>query len=65
MEADEQAIVVWYICANGMGGIDWGAVPFACEYLGISDVEMLVERLLVIKAYKPPKDADANSETYD
>lgn len=39
--------------ANGMGGIDWQGLPVACAYRGVRDVEMLIHRLLLIKAYRP------------
>jgi hypothetical protein len=39
-----------------MGGIDWSGLPLVCDWLGVDDVDDLMYRLGVIKAYKPPKD---------
>lgn len=39
--------------ANGMGGIDWSGLPYVVEILGVSDVEMLVHRLMVMKTHRP------------
>ncbi len=36
-----------------MGGIDWAGMPFVVDLLGVSDVEHLVDALLVIKLHKP------------
>lgn len=44
----------WNLLANGMGGFDWQGLPIVCTMLGVRDVEMLIERLLVIKTHKPP-----------
>lgn len=41
---------------NGQGGIGWAGLDVVCEYLGIVDVEGLIDRLRVIGAYKPPKE---------
>ena len=41
--------------ANGMGGIDWSGLPLAVEMLGVSEVEALVHRLVIIKSHKPEK----------
>lgn len=48
---------VYAMLANGMGGLDWAGLPLACAYHGVSDVEGLMQRLLVIKLHSPPKDA--------
>lgn len=42
-----------------MGGADWSALPLACEMYDVSDVEGLIDRILVIKAHKPPPDDTA------
>lgn len=39
--------------ANGMGGMDWAGLPLACELFGVTDVEALLQRLLVIKTHNP------------
>lgn len=36
-----------------MGGIDWAGLPLVVEVLGISDVESLMDALLVIKLHRP------------
>ncbi|MCU0924418.1 MAG: hypothetical protein MUF16_29770 [Burkholderiaceae bacterium] len=40
--------------ANGMGGLDWGALPLAVAHFGIDDVAGLIHRLLTIKTHRPP-----------
>lgn len=47
------AFGVYAMLANGMGGLDWSGLPIAAAYFGASDVEALVERLMVIKLHKP------------
>lgn len=42
------------LAANGSGGYDWRGVEILAEVYGVQDVEMLIERLAVIKAYEPP-----------
>ncbi len=32
-----------------MRGIDWAALPVVCELLGITDIETLVEQLIIIR----------------
>jgi hypothetical protein len=44
-----------------MGGIDWSGLDVAAEMFGVDDLEMLVERLTVIKAHKPKDDRDGTS----
>jgi hypothetical protein len=39
------AVQAW----NLMGGLDWTALPIICEILGVEDVEMLVEQLIIIR----------------
>ena len=48
------AVRAWNMLANGMGGIDWSGLPLVCALLSVRDVELLVERLLVIKTHRPP-----------
>lgn len=40
---------------NGMGGLDWSALPLAIEFFDIVDVDDLVFRLMTIKAYRAPE----------
>lgn len=51
---DEMAAKVARLAANGMGGYDWRGVEFLAEAFGIQDIELLIERLGVIKAYESP-----------
>ncbi len=44
---------IWNACANGMGGIDWQAVPLFAEFYGFADLDTLTEQLLIIKMHKP------------
>lgn len=39
---------------NGHGP-DWAALPLACEWFGITDVQALIQRLLVIKQHSSKK----------
>lgn len=55
-EEDGIAIAVSNALQNGMGGFDWNGLPILVEYYGIDDVEGLIDRLLVIKNHRPPKD---------
>lgn len=48
-----QALRVAAMLANGMGGLDWSALPLACRVHAVRDVELLIERLQVIKAHRP------------
>lgn len=53
-EPTARAIRAWNLLANGMGGLDWTGLPYAVAHLGITDVPLLIEQLLVIKTHKPP-----------
>jgi hypothetical protein len=53
---DAEAIHVWNMLQNGMGGLDWSGLPVALEVVGVDDVEALIARLMVVKAHKPPKE---------
>lgn len=43
------------LLSNGAGGLDWAGLDVAVELYGVDDVEMLIERLLVIRDYEAPK----------
>lgn len=45
-------MVAFNLLANGMGGIDWAGLPLVCGWLGIADVEGLMQRLSVIKLHR-------------
>jgi hypothetical protein len=53
--ADSMAIAAYNHLSNGMGGIDWAGLPLVVELLGITDIEGLMERLIVIKMHRPPE----------
>jgi len=55
---DRAAISAWNLLHNGSGAIQWQGLDLVREYLGIDDVEGLMDRLRIISAYKPPKDGD-------
>lgn len=42
--------------ANGMGGVDWQALPLLCGWLGITDVQGLMQRLVVMRMYRKPNE---------
>lgn len=46
---------IYNALANGMGGLDWSALPLFVELHGIEDVDALIHRLLVIKLHRPPE----------
>lgn len=46
------------LLANGMGGIDWAGLPLACAWLGVRDVDALLQRLLLIKTHDPKRMLD-------
>jgi hypothetical protein len=50
------AMRIYALAANGMGGIDWGAVPMLAAWLGVSDTNDLMHRLEIIKTYRRPED---------
>lgn len=41
-----------------MGGLDWAALPVICDLLGVSDPEMLIRQLLVIRERLNPSEAN-------
>ena len=46
---DMDAINAWRLLGNGMGGIDWSGMPWAIEFLEVTDVLGLITRLHAIK----------------
>lgn len=56
MGADDLlAFRVFNLLADGMGGLRWEALPLICGWLGIDDVEGLMDRLAVIKLHRKEK----------
>lgn len=41
------------LLANGTGGYDWSGLPLLVDWLGVTDVEGLLQRLAVIRTHKP------------
>lgn len=52
---DNLAITAWNYLCDGEQSIDWAGLPLVAELLGVSDIEGLLRRLLVIKSHKPPE----------
>lgn len=50
---DIAASRAYALLANGMGGLDWAGLPLVAEMLGVTDIEMFVHRLSVIKLHRP------------
>lgn len=44
------------------GEIDWAALPFVAELLGIDDLEMLAQQLLVIREFDEQRAKAARGE---
>ncbi len=59
---NRQAIQIWNMLCNGMGSIDWSGLPFAVEWLGVDDVEGLVEGLMTIKSHRPEREAGQDED---
>jgi len=52
------ALEAYALLANGSGGFDWAGLPFVVQLLGVTDVELLLRRLCVIKLHRPPTNED-------
>jgi hypothetical protein len=58
------AIKAWNLLSNGMGGLEWAGLPYVCELLGIDEPEVLMARLLTIRAHrKPDNNEDRDHES--
>jgi hypothetical protein len=55
-DADAEAFKVVNLLKNGQGGLDWAGLPFVAAWLGIADIDGLMERLAVILTYHRNKD---------
>jgi hypothetical protein len=55
---EAEAIRAFNLMSNGMGGIDWNALPLAVVMYGVHDVEALIDRLMIIKTHKPHRGED-------
>jgi len=49
------AIRIFNGLCDSMGAINWAGFELLAERFGISNVEGLIDRLLVIKSHEPPK----------
>lgn len=47
--------MVYRLLANGAGGIDWAGLPLLCGWLGVTDVEGLMLRLVAIRMHAPKR----------
>jgi hypothetical protein len=43
--ASAQAVEAW----NLMGGLNWSALPIVAEMIGVEDIELLIEQLVIIR----------------
>lgn len=53
---DRLAFRVANMTRNGMGGLDWSGVAMLAAWVGIADIDGLLNRLSVIVNYRPPKE---------
>ena len=47
------ALHIAKLLANGAGGYDWSGLPLLCAWLGVDDIEGLLQRLAVIRTHRP------------
>ena len=50
---DIAASRAYALLSNGMGGLDWTSATLVAEMLGVTDFEMFLHRLTVIKLHRP------------
>lgn len=62
---DSAAIRCWNFLATGQGGIDLSRLELAMEWLGITDVDGLMQRLYVIRTHRPPPPSQASAQQQD
>jgi hypothetical protein len=55
-EEDAQALKSFRLMSNGMGGLDWAGLPLAVARYGVRDVAGLIDRLLIIKGHRAPRE---------
>lgn len=46
------------LLADGNGGLQWAGLPLVCGWLGVRDVEGLMQRLALIKLHRKDKTED-------
>jgi hypothetical protein len=57
---DLQALEVWRLVSNGMGGMDAAWLPYAVALHEVDDVEGLIRRLTLIKSHRPNKSGETS-----
>ena len=55
---DYIALSIYNALCDGMGGINWAGLELWVEKLGVTDVDGLLDRLVVIRMHEPPKPLD-------
>ena len=50
-DADAEAFKVVALLKNGQGGLDWSGLPLIAGWMGITDLDGLLERMAVIVQY--------------
>jgi len=43
---------MYRLLANGMGGIDWAGLPLLAGWMGVTDMEGLMQRLVAIRMHQ-------------
>jgi len=51
------AFKVVSLLKTGTGGINWAGLPLVAGWLGIEDLDGLLDRIAVIALYKPKQEA--------
>lgn len=59
------ALRAWRLLGNGSGGLDWAGLPFVTDMLGIDDPQALIERLTVIRTYRPKDESNGTGDALD
>jgi hypothetical protein len=47
------AVEVFRALRDDVGGVNWAALPLFVTLYGVDDVELLIERLVVLKTHRP------------
>ena len=47
---------MYRLMANGAGGIDWAGLPLLAGWMGVQDVDGLMQRLVAIRMHRPAKE---------
>lgn len=46
---------MYRLLANGMGGVDWAGLPLVAGWMGVTDIDGLMQRLVAIRMHQPDK----------